>query len=195
MLAPASAIASAMPATLVRAEIIHHDDIARSERRCEELLDIGVKPLTGHWSIKDERGDETSGAKPRHKRRGMPVPVRRGIDLAFPAWMPAVVPHHVGADPGLIDKHEGRRIHITLPDPPEPATLSHVRPLLLGRVQRRDGAVLATVLWEPQHVVRTASRTRVTETTTNRFQRRHNRRKPAERSPESLASWTIQFSA
>src|SRR5262245_29921510 len=95
MLAPASAIASAMPATLVRAEIIHHDDIARSERRCEELLDIGVKPLTGHWSIKDERGDETSGAKPRHKRRGMPVPVRRGIDQAFPAWMPAVVPHHV----------------------------------------------------------------------------------------------------
>ena len=91
---------------LVRAEIIHHHDITWSERRCKELLDISAKRLAGHRSIKDERGNKTSGAKPCHKGRGVPVPVRRGIDQALPARMPAVVSHHAGAGPGLIDKHE-----------------------------------------------------------------------------------------
>jgi hypothetical protein len=90
----------------VRAEIIHHHDITRSERRCKELLDIGTKHLAGHRSVEDERGNKTSGTKPRHKGRGVPMPVRRGIDQAFPTWMPTVVSHHAGAGPGLIDKHE-----------------------------------------------------------------------------------------
>ena len=73
----------------MRAEIIHHHDITWSERRCKELLDISAKRLAGHRSIKDERGNKTSGAKPRHKGRGVPMPMRRGIDQAFPARMPA----------------------------------------------------------------------------------------------------------
>jgi hypothetical protein len=39
-----------------------------------------------------------------------PPPMR-----TIPAWMPAVVSHHAGAGPGLIDEHQRRRVHIALP--------------------------------------------------------------------------------
>jgi hypothetical protein len=63
MLAPMAAIAWVMPATLVRTELVHHDDIARNERRREELLDIGAKRLADHRSIEHERGSKAADAQ------------------------------------------------------------------------------------------------------------------------------------
>src|SRR5690606_40769048 len=45
---------------LVRAEIVHDDDVARFEHRRELLLDIGAEALAVNRPVEDARGDRKS---------------------------------------------------------------------------------------------------------------------------------------
>jgi hypothetical protein len=49
--APAAAIAARTPATLVGAEIVHHHDVARGQRRRQAALDVGEEDLAIHRPV------------------------------------------------------------------------------------------------------------------------------------------------
>ena len=41
---------------LVAAEVVHHHDVARSERLGEDAFDVGVEDVAVHWSVEDPGG-------------------------------------------------------------------------------------------------------------------------------------------
>ena len=58
---------------LVRVEIVHDDEVARLERRDEDLFDIGAKFLAVDRAVEDARRGEAVVAQSGDERRGLPV--------------------------------------------------------------------------------------------------------------------------
>lgn len=116
---------------LVAVEIIHDDDVARSQGGHENLFDIGLKAQAVDRAIKNTGCSQTVGTKGRNEGERLPVAMRQfgGKALTLPA--PAPEPGHVGLDPGLIDADEARDVdarQILLPPVP---SARDVRPQLL----------------------------------------------------------------
>ncbi len=61
---------------LVRAEVVHHDDIAGFEYRDEQLLDIGFEALTVDRSVEDAGRGEPVAAQRAEEGERAPVAVR-----------------------------------------------------------------------------------------------------------------------
>ena len=65
---------------LVRAEPVHDHDIATVQRGNQHLLDIGEEGLAVDRPIEHAGGNQAIAAQTGDEGRGIPVPVRHGID-------------------------------------------------------------------------------------------------------------------
>ena len=118
--------------TLVAAQVVHDDDIARGERRQQTLFDIGQKAGAIQRAIEDTRSGHAVVTQRRHEGEGLPVAVRAGRAQPLAPGAAAMTAGHVGLGPGLIQEHEAPRVKLALRALPLPAALRDVRPLLLG---------------------------------------------------------------
>jgi hypothetical protein len=116
----------------VRAEIIHDNDIARPQRRQQELLDIGPEALAVDRAVDDAGRRDAIVAQRGEEGHGAPVAVRHLGMQRRTAAMPAVGARHVGLGPGLVDEDEAGRVDASLVALPPMAPPRHVRPILLA---------------------------------------------------------------
>src|SRR3954469_11047276 len=123
------------PGDLVKGEIVHHHGVARLQRRCQHLLDVGAEHRTGHRPIEHKRRDDAARPQARHDGRGLPMTRRHRIDQALASWTPAGEAGHRCGGGGLVDEDEALAIHVALPHPPAAAVPGHVGAILLGRSQ------------------------------------------------------------
>ena len=99
----------------------------------QHLLDIGEEHLAVDRAIEHTGGNQAVAAQTSDEGRGMPVPMRDGIDQPMAHLGPAVGPGHIGFGPGLVDEDQPGRIKRRLALTPFRTRLGHVRPILLGR--------------------------------------------------------------
>jgi len=69
----------------VDGEVVEHDDIARSECRCQDLLDVGAEGGAVDRSVEHGRRGQLRGAERRDHRLGVPMAAGRVIPNARPA--------------------------------------------------------------------------------------------------------------
>ena len=118
--------------TLVTAQIVHNDDIARSECRQQALFDISQEAGAVERAIEDARSGHTVVAQRRHAGQRVPVPVGAGRPQPLAPGAAAMATSHVGLGPGLVQEDEALRIKLALRALPLPTALRDVRPLLFG---------------------------------------------------------------
>ena len=118
--------------TLVAAQIIHNEDIARRERWQQTLFDRGQEAGTIDRAIEDTRRGQAVVAERRHEGQRVPVPLGPGRAQPLAPGAAAMTAGHVRLGPGLIEEHEPARIQLALRALPLPAALRDVRPILLG---------------------------------------------------------------
>ncbi len=119
---------------LVGAEIAAEDnDVARLQRRREELFDIGAEALAVNRAVEQAGRINPVIAKSGKKRRGLPAAMRNLVDEALAFRRPAAQPGHVGLGPGLVDEHQSPGIDAALIGSPARAMAAYVRAVLLAR--------------------------------------------------------------
>src|SRR4051812_32457283 len=112
--------------------VIHHDDVVALERRNQTLLDIGEKHLARHGSIDHHRCGHFMIAQGGYECDCLPCSERNTADHPLASRSSAVEPHEVGADRGLVDKHEAGGIKHALFPHPTPARSRDISALPLG---------------------------------------------------------------
>ena len=120
----------------MRAEIVHHDDVAGFEHGQELLLDIGSEALAVDGSVEDARGGEAVEPQGAEEGQGSPVALRSEAAQALAFRPPAPQRRHVGLDPGLVDEDQLARVETGLPGAPASTTQRDVSPGLLEGEQR-----------------------------------------------------------
>lgn len=120
---------------LVGRKVVDHDNISALERRSQALLKVGEKDFSIHGSVDQHRRDYSGMTQTRNERDGFPVPEGHMSDQALPACTAAVWPYHVGADGGLIEKHQSGGIEEPLLTNPATPCARHVGSLLFGGAQ------------------------------------------------------------
>lgn len=95
-------------------QVIHHDDVARSQSRRQLLFHPSKEDGPVDSTINDQRGEESIRAQCAEKGRGLPVAVRHVFDEALANRAPTVEPRHVGFDPGFVEEDESVRINAEL---------------------------------------------------------------------------------
>ncbi len=118
--------------TLVAAQIVHNDDIARSERWQQTPFDIGQEAGPVHRAIEDTRSRKSVVVQRRHEGQRLPVPMGPVRAQPLAPGAAAMTAGHVRLGPGLIQEHEAARIKLALCALPPAAALRDVRPILLG---------------------------------------------------------------
>ena len=108
--------------TLVAAQIVHNDDIARRERWQQTLFDIGQEAGTVHRAIEDTRSRKSVVVQRRHEGQRLPVTVGPGRAQPLAPGAAAMTAGHVRLGPGLIEEHEPARIKLALRALPHEAT-------------------------------------------------------------------------
>ena len=121
---------------LVRAEIVHHDDVAGFECRHEKLLDIGSEAFAVDRAVEDTRCGEPITAQRAEEGERAPVAVRGKAPEAFAPRPPAPKRRHVGLDPGFVDKDQPLRIETGLKGSPALAPPRYIGAGLLKGEQR-----------------------------------------------------------
>lgn len=91
---------------LVRAQIVHDDDVARLEDGDHLLLDIRTEALPVYRSVKDARGGQTVTTKSAKKGQRSPMAMRCKTTQALASFAPAIKWCHVGLDPCFIDEDQ-----------------------------------------------------------------------------------------
>src|SRR5450432_1599731 len=119
--------------SLVGAEIVEDDDVARLEGRGEELFDIGAEAFAVDGAVEQAGRIDPVIAQGGKKRRGLPAAMRNLVDEAFSFRRPAAQPGHVGFRPGLVDEHQSLGIDAALIGSPSRAMAAYVRTILLAR--------------------------------------------------------------
>jgi hypothetical protein len=135
---PCSGRADELPdgGRLVRAEIVHDDDVARLQNRHELLLDISPEAVAVDRSVEDARRGEAVKPQGAQEGQGAPMSVGRKAAQALAFLSPAPQRRHVGLDPGLVDEDQLRRIEGGLPGPPPLPAARDVGARLLKGQQR-----------------------------------------------------------
>lgn len=121
---------------LVRAEIVHDDDISRLEGWHQLLLDIGTEALPVDRPVKHARGGQTVTAKSAEKGLRAPVAMRCETTQALAPFAPAIKWCHVGLDPSFIDEDQPPGIKARLKAVPALPAASDVGAGLLKGEQR-----------------------------------------------------------
>ena len=86
--------------TLVAAEIVHDHDVSRTQRRDQNLLDIGLKALAVDRPVNKPRGVDPVMAQRSQKCRRLPVTVRNLGFEPHAERRPSSQRRHVGLGPG-----------------------------------------------------------------------------------------------
>src|ERR1700761_5640865 len=120
---------------LVRGQIVHDDDVARSERRDQHLLDKRQEQLTVDGTVEYGACRDAVATQRGDDGAGLPVPMRNGRDQALAARRSTAQPGHVGFDPSLINKNQSMLAPLWLLLVPSATSLGDVRSVLLGRAQ------------------------------------------------------------
>jgi hypothetical protein len=91
---------------LVRAEIVHDDDVARRQGRDQDLLYIGLEGQPIDGTVDDTGCGQRITAQGGEEGAGLPMAMRHGADRALTAWSTGMGANHVGLDPGLVDEDQ-----------------------------------------------------------------------------------------
>src|SRR5690348_722195 len=100
---------------LVGGQIVHDDDVAGTQGRCQHLLAPGSKDLAIHRPVEQHRGDEAVEGQAADEGDGLPVPVRDGGAAALALRGPAAQARHVGREPAFVDENQALWIELGLP--------------------------------------------------------------------------------
>lgn len=120
----------------VRAEIVHHNDVARLEGGHENLLDIEEEPLAVDRPVDEPRRFDAIMAQRSQEGHGLPVAMRHfGLD-PLSDRRPAHERSHVGLGPGLVDEHQAGRIDPVLIQNPLRPSARNIGTILLAGDQR-----------------------------------------------------------
>src|SRR6202044_3657861 len=119
--------------SLVGAEIVEDDDVARLEGWREELSDIGAEAFAVDGSVEQAGRIDAVIAKSGKERRGLPLALRDLVGEALSLRRPAAKPGHVGLGPRLVDEHQSLGIDAALIGSPARAMAAYVRTILLAR--------------------------------------------------------------
>ncbi len=114
----------------VRREIIEDDDIARVERRGEDLFDIREERRVIDRPIKDRRRVKAPETQRHDNRVRLPVTAGRVIAEPRAARAAPIPAQQIGRDPALVEKQIVADVAQRLDAPPLAARGGHVRPTL-----------------------------------------------------------------
>ena len=120
---------------LVRAEVIHHDDVARVQLRRQHLLDPGDEGLAVDGAIQDAGCGQAAFTQSAHKRGGVPVTTRRSSQATLAPRGSTTRRRHAGRRPGLVEKDQTACLQRSSLGRPRP----HAPLLRLGALARWRG--------------------------------------------------------
>ena len=122
--------------SLVRAQIVHDDDVTVPQRRNQNLLDVEKEGLAVDRSLDEPRSGDAIVAQSGHEGHGLPAAVRHLGFEALTARRPAPQRRHIGLGPGLVDEHQPSGIDpIPILGPLRPPA-GDIGTILLGGNQR-----------------------------------------------------------
>jgi hypothetical protein len=116
----------------VGAEIVEDHDVARLQRRDEELFDIGVEALAVDGPVEQAGRVDAVVAQGGEESRGLPLALRDLVDEALSPWRPAAQAGHIGLRPGFIDEDQPSKVDEPLIESPSFAVATYVRAILLA---------------------------------------------------------------
>src|SRR5262249_47747575 len=119
---------------LVGRQIVPDHDVARPQRRYQDLLHIGLEGRRVRGSLEHQRGHHPVLRQGRDQGVHRPMPLRHTVDHPLPAQGPAIQAGQGGMGPRLIDKYQAGWVHSGQTLPPVLTLRLHVGPLLLGGV-------------------------------------------------------------
>jgi hypothetical protein len=117
-------------------EIIHDDDVAWSQGRDEDLVDVLAEGLAIDRALDEPRCLDTIMAKGGEEGHGRPAALRHLRWEALTARPPATQRRHIGLGPGLVDEDEAGGIDPILVGLPLLASPRHVGTISLAGDQR-----------------------------------------------------------
>jgi hypothetical protein len=121
---------------LVRAEIVHDDDVAGRKRRDEDLVEVEPEGLAIDRPVEQPWRLDPVVPQGGQEGHGLPAAMGHLGRQALAARRPAPQRSHVGLGPGLVDEDEAGGIDEPLPRRPLGPSARHVGAVLLGRDQR-----------------------------------------------------------
>ena len=117
----------------VHGEVIEDDDIAWTQGRDEDLLDISEKRRIVHRAVKDGGGPQPVESQGGHHRVRLPVTAGRVIAQARPQRTPPIAPQEIGGHAAFVEKEVLAHVAQRLPRAPAAARRRDVRtPLFVG---------------------------------------------------------------
>src|SRR5690606_31555183 len=96
------------------AEVVEYDDVARPQRRHQELLDVATEYRSVDRSVDDAGLCQRVDPKSCKEREGAPASVGREAEQALALLAPAAKRRHVGLDPSLVDEDQTAGIEMAL---------------------------------------------------------------------------------
>jgi hypothetical protein len=117
-------------------EIIEDDDIARAQRRDQDLFDVGEEAGIVDRPVEHRGRAEAVEAERGHHGVGFPMTARRVIAEPHAAWTAAVTPQQVGRHPTFVEEHILPPVPQRLPGSPLPPGRRNIRAALLVGVYR-----------------------------------------------------------
>ena len=138
---------------LVRAEIVHDDDVAVPQGWDQNLLDVEKEGFAIDRPLDEPRGGDAIVAQSGHERQSLPAAVRHFGSDALTARRPAPQRRHIGFGPGLIDEHQPSGIDPILILGPLRPPPGNIGTILLGGNQRLF-LKLSFSAWTNSHIVR-----------------------------------------
>ena len=113
---------------LVGGQIVHHDDVARPERGCENLPHVEIERRSVHGAVEHHGRGHPGGSESADEGRGLPMAMRHGSDAAGAARGSAVAARHLGRGARFVDEHQPVDGDLRLQGLPACASCGHVGP-------------------------------------------------------------------
>src|SRR6476620_5680514 len=120
------------PRHLVAGEIVHHDDVAGFQNRCQMLLEPGAEQRAVERSFNRERSEESLGSQSTKKRCGLPAAARSLFHQTRAQWRATVGACHVRFGPRFVDEDDFGGIDLLLRGTPLCSLLGDVGTVLLA---------------------------------------------------------------
>src|SRR5205809_3148860 len=120
---------------LMRAEIVHDDDIAEREGGNEELLDVSAEGLAVDRTVDDAGCRDLVVAQSGEKGAGLPTTVRDVGDQPLAASSSPIATGHIGGDTSLVDEDQPPWVQLSLPLSPGRPRLGDIGTLLLAGME------------------------------------------------------------
>jgi len=119
----------------VGGQVVHHDDLARSQSGNEHLVDIGEEDGPVHGAVEHHGCGQATEREGCDKRDRFPVPMRDRCPASLPTGCTPAQPGHLGRGAGLVNEHQVQGIEVRLRVEPGLPPGSDVGPLLLAGVR------------------------------------------------------------